>query len=628
MISLMGKCFSCLKRKTQPRREVTLAILGLDNAGKTTATKALLGETHHDTAPTVGFTSESLTLDHYEIKIFDLGGGKNIRRIWKEYFVEVYGVIFVVDSSTPERLEEAKNVLKGLLEDEKVAGKPILLLANKQDHQNAMDEVDICDQLGLEDLVNANKCPCRIETCSALKGTGKKMDNNIKVGLKWMCATLEHNWRVYQPRVENDMEVEAAKKRKELAEKKERVRKIREEREKKEEEERKRLGIEKPVSDDEDQLDGDPFKRVDVNSLNEKEKRMKEEKRKKKELELKMLGRDTNDNNTVNNDLDESEGEIRSSRSLKYLGLRNGLSSNENHMKNGNLNTLSSENKLPYDSEQDSDLDITSKKSRRATPRLPPLQKPLGTKFTPDDQPAGKKKRKKKKLKALQEKIEENEDMGESFQPSKHSVQSVSKIEVNTLNPYTENQNSFHSDTSSSKHIVVGKTLSYDNETEEDTTPRSHKVKKKKKVKSKGMHQSFDDFPTPRSIEAAENNTDFASSLSYRIDNEESNPTEVRKLKKKAYLKKNKTGPSDEEIEMGDTLRNTGITDFTWTLGSPKKEVLSSVDVLIRYTELSRDEGPVQKNWGFAEDLEDTINTPTRRIGVRPNFEDDEDVML
>lgn len=38
----------------------------------------------------------------------------------------------------------------------------ICRLANKQDHQNAMDEVDICDQLGLEDLVNANKCPCRI----------------------------------------------------------------------------------------------------------------------------------------------------------------------------------------------------------------------------------------------------------------------------------------------------------------------------------------------------------------------------------------------------------------------------------------------------------------------------------
>lgn len=41
-------------------------------------------------------------------------------------------------------------------------------------------------------------------------------------------------------------------------------------REKKEEEERKRLGIEKLPSDDEDVLDGDPFKRVDINKLNEK----------------------------------------------------------------------------------------------------------------------------------------------------------------------------------------------------------------------------------------------------------------------------------------------------------------------------------------------------------------------
>jgi hypothetical protein len=31
-----------------------------------------------------------------------------------------------------------------------------------------------------------------------------------------------------------------------------------------------RLGIEKPTSDEDDVLDGDPFKRVDVNTLNEK----------------------------------------------------------------------------------------------------------------------------------------------------------------------------------------------------------------------------------------------------------------------------------------------------------------------------------------------------------------------
>ncbi|CAC5414302.1 unnamed protein product [Mytilus coruscus] len=165
--------------------------------------------------------------------------------------------------------------------------------------------------------------------------------------------------------------------------------------------------------------------------------------------------------------------------------------------------------------------------------------------------------------------------MGESFQPSKHSVQSVSKIEVNTLNPHTENQNSFHS----------------------DTNPLRFYVCPAKFIDGRVKYLIFDK-------DGDKDEEDFRKCHS------------KEKLKKKAYLKKNKTGPSDEEIEMGDTLRNTNITDFSWTLGSPKKEVLSS------------DEGPVQKNWGFAEDLEDTLNTPPRRIGVRPNFEDDEDVLL
>lgn len=601
----MGKCFSCLRKKNQPKREITLAILGLDNAGKTTATKALIGESLEAT-PTVGFVSENFILDNYDIKIFDLGGSKKIRNIWKQYFVEVYGIIYVVDSSSPERIEETKNILKELLEHDKIGGKPILVLANKQDQSNAMDEVDICEQLTLEDLVNANKCPCRIETCSAIKGSGKKIDENIKTGLKWICATLDHNWNVYHPRVDDDMKEEAKRKQKEMSEKRERVRKIREEREKKEEEERMRLGIEKPASDEDDVLDGDPFKRVDVNTLNEKEKRMKEEKRRKKELELRMSGQDTNSNHIKKDDTEDSDGEIKSSRSLKYLGLQNGL------LYNNNLNC---ENKPTYDSDQDSDIDITSGKTRRPTPRLPPLQKPLGTKFTSDEQPTGKKKRKKKKLKVLQENVEENYINEVDSHPSKYSAQSVSKIMVSTNDsrPDFANQKSYLSNVTPNKHVVIGKTLSMDNETEEELTPRSNK-KKKKKVKVKGMQQSFDDFPTPRSLEAAE--TNFGSSLSYRVEDEE-NSTEIRKLKKKAYLKKNRTAPSDDELEMTETLRDSNIKDFSWTLASPKRDVLSS------------EEEPVSRNWGLAEDLGGTLdNTPSRKVGGRPNFDEDDDVLL
>jgi hypothetical protein len=39
---------------------------------------------------------------------------------------------------------------------------------------------------------------------------------------------------------------------------------------------------------------------------------------------------------------------------------------------------------------------------------------------------------------------------------------------------------------------------------------------------------------------------------------------------------KNRTAPSDDELEMLETLRDSNIKDFSWTLASPKKDVLSS----------------------------------------------------
>jgi ADP-ribosylation factor-like protein 13B len=78
-------------------------------------------------APTVGFSSVEFKFEKHMITLFDLGGGKRIRDIWKNYFSEVYGVVYVVDSSEPERLQECKGVLRNLLQDSKVAGKPVLV---------------------------------------------------------------------------------------------------------------------------------------------------------------------------------------------------------------------------------------------------------------------------------------------------------------------------------------------------------------------------------------------------------------------------------------------------------------------------------------------------------------------
>ena len=51
----------------------------------------------------------------------------------QQYLYEIYGVVFVVDSSEPERFDECRESLATLLSHPHVRGKPLLLLANKQD---------------------------------------------------------------------------------------------------------------------------------------------------------------------------------------------------------------------------------------------------------------------------------------------------------------------------------------------------------------------------------------------------------------------------------------------------------------------------------------------------------------
>eukprot|EP00981_Chlorochromonas_danica_P002697 scaffold537_cov180-Ochromonas_danica.AAC.2 len=129
---------SILKKVKLKERELRIIILGLDNAGKTTVMKRVLGEDHREISPTVGFNIKTLEYNGYLLNLWDVGGQKSIRAYWRNYFEETDGVIWVVDSVDRFRLEECRAQLRDILRQEKLAGSSLLILANKQDLGGAL----------------------------------------------------------------------------------------------------------------------------------------------------------------------------------------------------------------------------------------------------------------------------------------------------------------------------------------------------------------------------------------------------------------------------------------------------------------------------------------------------------
>ena len=111
--------------------EAKIVILGLDNSGKTAIFDKLTGK-DRESIPTKGFNTEKIEYENgFKIDLWEIGGSKEVRPYWKNYFKDIDGIIYVVDSIDSRRFNEAALTFKTILQDKRLATVPILVLANK-----------------------------------------------------------------------------------------------------------------------------------------------------------------------------------------------------------------------------------------------------------------------------------------------------------------------------------------------------------------------------------------------------------------------------------------------------------------------------------------------------------------
>lgn len=179
----MGNVFGNLFKGLFGKKEMRILMVGLDAAGKTTILyKLKLGEIV-TTIPTIGFNVETVEYKNISFTVWDVGGQDKIRPLWRHYFQNTQGLIFVVDSNDRERVSEAREELARMLAEDELRDAVLLVFANKQDLPNAMTAAEITDKLNLHSLRNRN---WYIQATCATNGEG------LYEGLDWMSTQLKN----------------------------------------------------------------------------------------------------------------------------------------------------------------------------------------------------------------------------------------------------------------------------------------------------------------------------------------------------------------------------------------------------------------------------------------------------
>lgn len=128
-----------------------------------------------------GFNVETVEYRNISFTVWDVGGQDKIRPLWRHYYQNTQGLIFVVDSNDHDRIEDAREELHKMVNEEELRDAKILVFANKQDLPKAMPAAEVTEKLGMHTLRGRTWW---VQACCATTGDG------LYDGLDWLSNQL------------------------------------------------------------------------------------------------------------------------------------------------------------------------------------------------------------------------------------------------------------------------------------------------------------------------------------------------------------------------------------------------------------------------------------------------------
>jgi small GTP-binding protein len=192
-------------KKSVASMKPVIALVGISGAGKSTLLKAMSGDPDPKPRPTTGFSQKKLPFEvqgnEVNVHWYDLPGSWTSK--WAGYLTECHGIVFVIDSSADdEMIASSKQAFNDVISNDAASGKPLLILANKQDLEGSKS----CDELKISLLAgdSSSSEQTNMKFMNSIihpERNNGEFDTNVEQGLEWLLDSVSNQYTELDKRV-------------------------------------------------------------------------------------------------------------------------------------------------------------------------------------------------------------------------------------------------------------------------------------------------------------------------------------------------------------------------------------------------------------------------------------------